>query len=471
MPGQFVQGFTTQSNEINITELPVNGEIPSWLAGTLVRNGPGQFEVGETRFTYRHWFDGLAMLHSFTIADGQVSYANRYLQSRAYQEDNTTGKLNYSGFASDPCRRFFSRVASIFNPPQPGENAVVNVAQLADQYIAMTESPMPMRFDPKTLETLGALEYQDEIEGQLATAHPHFDFERGVGYNHMVHFGAQTHYIFYSLTDKNRTQVSKLPVKNASYVHSFGMTENYLILAEFSLRLYKMLDLAFGKRPFIENFEWRDDDACFHIVDKVTGDLVTSISADAFFSFHHINAYEQGDTIILDICAYEDTSLIDDLYLEQLHQSDGLSAIPEIRRYILPMHDGRATYTVLTDENFELPRINYRKHNGRDYTYAYGSGVRRGMIDFPNQLVKLNVKTGETHLWYESGCYPGEGVFIAAPDATQEDEGVILSVVLDTNHSKSFLLILNATDFTEIARATVPQHVPFGFHGQFFTDI
>jgi len=36
--------------------------------------------------------------------------------------------------------------------------------------------------------------------------------------------------------------------------------------------------------------------------------------------------------------------------------------------------------------------------------------------------------------WYESGCYPGEPVFVAAPEA----------------------------------QAEVPHHIPFGLHGQYF---
>jgi len=44
------------------------GSIPLWVSGRLLRNGPGMFEIGDTRF--KHWFDGLALLHSFTIANG-----------------------------------------------------------------------------------------------------------------------------------------------------------------------------------------------------------------------------------------------------------------------------------------------------------------------------------------------------------------------------------------------------------------
>jgi beta,beta-carotene 9',10'-dioxygenase len=30
------------------------------------------------------------------------------------------------------------------------------------------------------------------------------------------------------------------------------------------------------------------------------------------------------------------------------------------------------------------------------------------------------------------------------------------------------LLVLDASDFSELARADLPHHVPFGLHGQFF---
>ena len=38
------------------------------VSGWLLHNGPGMFEIGDTEHT--HWFDGLALLHSFTIANG-----------------------------------------------------------------------------------------------------------------------------------------------------------------------------------------------------------------------------------------------------------------------------------------------------------------------------------------------------------------------------------------------------------------
>lgn len=54
---------------------------------------------------------------------------------------------------------------------------------------------------------------------------------------------------------------------------------------------------------------------------------------------------------------------------------------------------------------------------------------------------------------------------MAGPDARTEDDGMLLTVVLDADNDTSYLLLLDASDLSELARALVPQHVPFGFHG------
>jgi len=60
---------------------------------------------------------------------------------------------------------------------------------------------------------------------------------------------------------------------------------------------------------------------------------------------------------------------------------------------------------------------------------------------------------------------------VAEPGGESEDAGVLLSVVLDAGAERSFLLVLDAGDLSELARAEVPHHIPFGFHGQFATGL
>src|ERR1700737_3687139 len=77
------RGFDSLNDEIDLARLPVQGQLPTWLSGSLVRTGPARFEVGEQN--YKHWFDGLAMLHLFSFSDGDVAYRNRFLHSKASQ--------------------------------------------------------------------------------------------------------------------------------------------------------------------------------------------------------------------------------------------------------------------------------------------------------------------------------------------------------------------------------------------------
>ena len=82
----------------------------------------------------------------------------------------------------------------------------------------------------------------------------------------------------------------------------------------------------------------------------------------------------------------------------------------------------------------------------------------------------MNVRDGSTRVWRQEHCYPGEPVFVPAPNGQSEDSGVVLSVVLDAAAGNSFLLVLDAASFDEVARARVPHHIPFGFHGQYFDE-
>ena len=102
------QGFESMESEVRVDSLPMTGALPEWLVGSLLRTGPSKWEVGER--TMSHWFDGLAMLHRFGFADGSVSYASRFLETRAYRSAKASGEIRYSEFATDPCRSLFQRV-------------------------------------------------------------------------------------------------------------------------------------------------------------------------------------------------------------------------------------------------------------------------------------------------------------------------------------------------------------------------
>ena len=145
-------GLDSLEQEMRVDSLPLEGQLPAWLQGSLVRTGPAKWEVGGR--SMNHWFDGFAMLHRFGIADGEVSYANRFLETKAYRAAKEKDEIVYSEFATDPCRSLFARVFSMFSP-KISDNANVNLVKLGERYISMTETPIPVEFDGDTLETVG----------------------------------------------------------------------------------------------------------------------------------------------------------------------------------------------------------------------------------------------------------------------------------------------------------------------------
>jgi carotenoid cleavage dioxygenase-like enzyme len=457
-------GFSTLERETVIDELPLSGELPAWLSGSLLRTGPAKFEVGEQRL--RHWFDGLAMLHRFTVADGKVSYGNRYLQSRSYRAAEEHGKLVYGEFATDPCRSLFKRVQSMFQPGKAlPDNANINVTHLGERFIAMTETPMPVQFDPHTLQTAGVQPYQ--VPGVLTTAHPHLERADGGMLNYAAKLGRVSSYRFFHVApDQSAPRVvCSIPVKEPAYMHSFGLSERWLVLAEFPL-VVNPLALALSGRPYIENYRWKPElGTRFTLVERSTGESIGGFQSDACFAFHHVNAYDDGGEVVVDICAYADARVIEDLYLDRLRSGEAPLATAELTRFRLRLSDRSVSRERLSDADLELPRINYGRCNERPYRYVWGNS--NGPAGWIERILKIDTSDGSTQSWSQDGCFAGEPVFVARPGAEDEDDGVLLSVVLDAVAETSFLLVLDAADLHEFARARVPHHIPFSFHGQF----
>ena len=453
------RGFESLEDETRIDGLPVRGKLPPWLTGSLIRTGPAKWEVGGR--SMNHWFDGLAMLHRFSFADGAVSYANRFLETKAWRAANDTGKIQYSEFATDPCRSLFQRVSAMFSP-KISDNANVNLVKLGERFIAMTETPIPVQFDDDTLAAAGVAY---EAPGMLTTAHPHMDRATKGMLNYAAKLGPRNSYRFFLLRpDATQPEViATQAVREPAYMHSFGLTPRWLVLAEFPL-VVNPLRLAFSGRPYIENFRWRPElGTRFHLFDRSGGQALGPFETEARFAFHHVNSYEENGDVVVDIVTSPTAQIVEDLYLERLRQGKPI-APAHLERFRITPTSGTVTSERLADAAMELPRINYGRCNERPYRYVWGVGFDGGWLD---RIVKADVVERTTTVWSEDGCYPGEAVFVGAPDGEREDEGVLLSVVLDGRTGNSFLLVLDASSLEELARADVPHQIPFGFHGQF----
>jgi beta,beta-carotene 9',10'-dioxygenase len=454
-------GFADLDEELTLDSIEVTGELPPWLSGSLVRVTPARFDL-KNGHRIRHWFDGLAMLHRFAFADGRVSYANRFLRSNSYERAERGDGIG-QGFATDPCRAIFKRVQSFFAPDFT-DNANVNLVRVGERYVAMTETPAPVEFD---LQTLATLRHAGKAPGQITTAHPHHDPKTGDAVNYAAQLGPRSSYRVYATNAQDeRRVVAQVPVKEPAYMHSFAMTERYAILVEFPLVL-NPLKLATGARSFIESYRWRPERGTrFLVIDRRGGGVKMTATAEPFFCFHHVNAWEDGDDVVVDLVAYHDSGVIDRLYIDRL-RSEPEQTPSQLRRYRVTPGSDRAEGEVLLDHTIELPRIDYGRANARPYRVVYAAGMRPEEPDWLNELVKFDTHERALSTWHEPGRYPGEPVFVGRPGRDSEDDGAVLSVVFDSSTGRSFLLVLDATSFEERARAEVPHHVPFGFHGQF----
>jgi beta,beta-carotene 9',10'-dioxygenase len=465
----YLAGFTSLDTESDTISLPVAGTLPAWLSGDLIRNGPARFEAGPRAF--RHWFDGQAMLHRFSLGDGQVHYRNRFLDTPALRSTGD-GRIGFSEFATDPCRSIFARYFTKFRKDLGGisGNAGVNVVPMNGGQVALTEVPIAVQFDPETLATLGIDGYDDPLGGQVTTAHPHQAPGTGDLVNYVLRFGRRSEYLVYRQHPGTMTRelIAAVPDQRPGYLHSFGITEEYAVLAVFPF-VVNPVGLMLSGKPFIENYKWRPELGTRFVVIRLSdGSVRGTYQADPFFAFHHINAYVDGNELVVDASSYTDASVIEALYLNRLRAGDPIPK-PVPTRYRMDLDGTTVRSQPLSEQALELPRINYGRHNGRRYRFAYGVGCHRSTPgrDFFNQLVKLDVDNQRTDTWFEPGCYPGEPVFVPSPGSTSEDDGVVLSVVLDSTTGTSFMLVLDAGSWREVARAGVPHAIPFGFHGQF----
>jgi carotenoid cleavage dioxygenase-like enzyme len=353
-------------------------------------------------------------------------------------------------------------------------NANVSITKMDHHFVAMTESPDVVEFDPFTLHTVGVLPYSDDLPAHYTTAHPHYDFKQKGLINFTIQFGATCRYHIYWMPagSRKRVPLGSIETSEPAYMHSFGVTENYIVLVEFPL-IFNLLELFEGKKPIVDCLHWTPQRGTrFLIVEKQSGKLEKVFETDSFFSFHLINAFEKQGDIFIDVCAMKSVKL-QSLSVDHMgSMTFNRSAQPVMLRYHLSRESSVAKAERLSEEYLEFPGIHYKWSNAQDYHYAYGiSTNRKRPENVENQLIKVDTRNGKTMVWTQEGHYPGEPVFAPSPAAKSEDDGVILSVVCNGNAGHSYLLVLNADTFEEIGRAEVPHHIPYGFHGIFTNEL
>ncbi|XP_074646503.1 carotenoid-cleaving dioxygenase, mitochondrial-like [Tubulanus polymorphus] len=461
------------------------------------------------------------MIHHFKIKNGVVTYRNRFVQSDAYKKNMAANRIVVSEFGTlafpDPCKNAFQRFFARFTQSdEKTDNTSVNIYPVGDEFYAASETNFIRKIDLETLDSPAKVNLTDIAVLHTATAHPHIESDGTVHNIGMSRSSSNTSYTVVkippsggegeegSTTFSKATVVATIPVSQKlypKYMHSFGMSENYYVLTEqpLAFNVMKAATRKLFNLPSSSLLRWhRNTYTRFRVIDRRTGAEIDSVRyvTDKLFAFHHVNVYEEDDHLVVDLCGYDEGNIFLNLEMERKRVDMGTCTRPKARRYVLPLkmvENGKnlvslpnskatairegsdiiLTYELLTDEEtfLEFPVINYKLCSGRKYRYLYGLALGEDQVR--NKIVKVDCETREIKSWYDEKKFPSEMVFVQRPGATDEDDGVLLSSVLDWSNlenTRGYLLVLDARTLEELGRACFDFHLGRDFHGMFKHD-
>jgi len=461
--------FAPVRTEITGDNLPIKGELPPDLAGMFVRNGPNpQFPpIGQY-----HWFDGDGMLHGVQISNGKAQYCNRYVRSQGWKTEHEAGHAIWTGLLEPPQ----------MNNPHGAYKNVANTALVwhDDRLLALWEGGEPYHIKVPGLETVGSYTYGGQLKTPF-TAHPKVDAVTG----EMMFFGyspVQPPYLFYSIVSAEGKLLKTVPIDLPIGVmmHDFAITEHYTIFMDLPMTF--SLERAQRGEPTML-FE-AERPSRFGILPR-HGDnsSIRWFESPACYVFHTLNAYEEGDEVVLLACRMNSTTVLsdsktaanDEMTLDAPAVNvDERSRDQSTRLYQwrFNLKTGAVNEKPLDDIASDFPRVN-EQHLGRATRYGYTARIAPQAIPLFDGLIKYDLLSDRSDVHnFGQGRYGGEGVFVPRPGATEEDDGWLLTFVYDQAENASELVIISAKDITAepVAQITIPQRVPYGFHGTWVTQ-
>lgn len=437
--------FAPVTEEVTAFDLAVTGELPAELNGRYLRNGPNPVGVTEDP-TKHHWFLGDGMVHGVRLRDGRAEwYRNRYV-----------GSTNISAARGLP-----DIPGPNWNNTPVGPNT--NVGGFAGRTWAMVEAggcPVELTYE---LETVGRNDFFGTLPGAF-TAHPKFD--PTTGEVHAVAYAwpewmDHLQYIRVGADGKVNHTID-IPVSGMTMAHDVSITDRYVVVYDQPV----LVDLDLALTGYRFPFRWSDDygNRIGLLPREGSATDIIWIDVPVGYVFHPLNAYDTPTgTVILDVCFYE-------VMMRNNLQGPFGDSLPRLVRW--EVDPVRRTVSVTTiDENVnEFPR-HRGSLNGKPYRYGYCAQVDEASMHWPT--VKHDLVTGQRDVFdHGPGRGAGEPVFVARTGSTAEDDGWLLTFVHDSNTGSTEFVVLDAQDFTRgyVARVTLPQRVPLGFHGNWVRD-
>lgn len=468
-------------------------------------------------------------IHAPSSPDEQVrvTYNSRLTSDGIIEQIKKTGNLQGMTFAKkyEPCKTLFQKLQTYFNPanylpkkpPKPNEVNVgvtisVNFPGLDEvghaktgptdkdkisTLCTKTDAAIVQMLDMETLEPIGLARQEvlhPELKGPVSGAHAKSDPVTGDVFNFNLTFGSPgTYRVFRTSASTGKTSILATIRHTTAYLHSLFLTENYVVICIWNSYFKKAgLEIVL-KQNLVEAMEFnKSAPAKWFVIDKRPSEeggkgIVATYNSPPFFGFHAVNAYESTSAdgtkhIIADIPVYQSMEVLNAFYFDNLLSDSptagevqgrwGESLAPRYRRYRLPdipVEPRTETRNAIEDfeldrkDTPELPTLNHSVFT-KEHRYVYGV-CDTGVSTFADAIIKLDLEDKSTKRWSVRGQTAGEAIFVADPDSQEEDGGVLLTVVLDGISGKSYLLVLDARDLSEVGRAKVNGAIGFGFHG------
>lgn len=453
----------------------------------------------------------------------RVVYNSRSTCDGLIEQIQKTGRRDGITFAAkyDPCMSLFKKLQSIFWPAKRTPDKHNSAVTLSMDFPGITAEGKPLKskdvkasnrnltnktdasnfqtLDPETLEPIGIASQRvlhPLLKGPLSGSHAKSDPKTGDVFNYNLELGGAkgTYRVFRVSAATGNTSILATIQGDGAYLHSIFLSEHYVLLCVWNsfytyggapiLWKQNVLDVMADYNP--------SKPAKWYVVDRTPPEdggkgLVATYESEPFFAFHTVNAYEESSAksegqvdIVADLVGYDSLDILKRFYLENLvsnkpNASDWAtreSTFHGLRRFRLPAISKRPSQNIQKVENVfridhtispELPTLSPSVFT-KKHRYIYGL-TGTGKSSFLDGLVKYDTETGEAESWIKTGHTPGEAIFVADPESREEDGGVLLTVVLDGYEGKSYLLVLDAKNLSELGRAHVDGVIGFGFHG------
>ena len=357
--------------------------------------------------------------------------------------------------------------------------------------------------DPLTLEPIGLASQKSLhplLKGPMSCAHAQSDPETGDVFNYNMVLGREAVYrVFKTSVKTGQTEILATISGNGikpAYLHSFFKTEDFVVLCIWNSRYdgtgLKVLleqNILDAIAPFDSS-----QSARWLVIDRKQGrGLVAEFESPASFCFHTVNAWQEVDSkgklnIVCEYIEYENLDILHSFYYKNMtsegkdavnfNNEKGWTSLPRLARYRLSnigattlirtkgrkIPQAELIFHMEKRQVGDLPTINPR-FEMQENRYVY-SVVNRGHSTFLDGISKGDTVTKIVTFWEnEKGHTPGEAIFVPNPEGVEEDDGVLLSVVLDGFKGTSYLLCLDAKTMKEVGRAICEWAVGLGFHG------